>query len=78
MRIYSSATEQEAKTVQDKPDPRPFYKCYLQGRDTNEGKNAHPFVTIEEAAKFLIDNPGSGIRCDPGHAIVSTNLLIER
>jgi hypothetical protein len=40
--------------------------------------HAHSFENIEDAARFLIDNPGSGIRMNPGTAIISENIVIAR
>ena len=78
MKVYSSKTGQEAKLVQDDNDPVAVYMCYLRNRPSNEDIQAHKFERLGDAAKFLLDNSGSGIRMDPGHAIASTNIVIER
>lgn len=51
------------------------YKCFP--RSDNEVANAKEFATIEEAAIFMIRNPGWGIRMNPGSAIIYNGIQIE-
>ena len=78
MRMYSSETDQFAYRVTDQADKTQRYDCYLPDRPTNEKKYAHSFDHIEDAARFLIENTGSGIRMNPGTAIISENIIIAR
>ncbi len=77
MRIYSKVTNQEAYLVKDQHTGRERYDCYLQHRPNNEKAQAHSFENLKDAAIFLLNNPGTGIRMNPGSAIVSENLVIE-
>lgn len=76
MKIYTQAGKQ-AKLVQDSKDPKPVYKCFRQGRPDNTDSHAEKFDSIEDAAYFLIANPGAGIRMDPEHAIISEGIIID-
>lgn len=78
MRIYNSILGKQAYKVRDQADGTLRYDCYLQERPSNEKKYAHTFDHIEDAAKFLIDNDGSGIRMNPGTAIINVNITIAR
>jgi hypothetical protein len=78
VRIYSSETEQVAYRVRDQHAGTLRYDCYLQDRPNNEKIHAHSFDQIEDAARFLIDNPDSGIRMNPGTAIINTHIVIAR
>ena len=76
MRIYKSDTLQEACLVEDQDKKVKRYDCYLPDRPCNEKKYAHTFEKLSDAAQFLIAHPGSGIRMNPGFAIVSENVVI--
>ncbi|MCK0137894.1 hypothetical protein [Aliiroseovarius sp. F47248L] len=78
MKIYSADTGQVAYKVKSRSTGKAQYDCYLKNRPNNEKTHAISFDTIEEAARFLIDNPGSGIRMNPGTAIISENVIIAR
>jgi hypothetical protein len=78
MRIFSSETNQYAYKVRDQYSGLERFDCYLLDRPNNEKIHAHSFENLEDAARFLIDNPGSGIRMNPGSAIVSEHLVIAR
>ncbi|BCH55146.1 hypothetical protein RvVAR031_27560 [Agrobacterium vitis] len=84
MRIYCKLTGREAKPVQGQADPTPVYKCFPKGHPSNEDKYSEKFKTIEEAAIYLISNPGAGIRVaaigkgtGEKTAILNSTLLIE-
>jgi hypothetical protein len=78
VRIYSSTTNQVADRVLDRNAGTHRYDCYLQDRENNMKIHAHSFENIEDAACFLINNPGSGIRMQPGSAIISSHIVIAR
>lgn len=78
MNIFSSTTAQRAYRVRDQHSGNLRYDCYLPTRPSNEKIHAHSFDAIEDAARFLLDNEGSGIRMNPGTAIISENLIIAR
>jgi hypothetical protein len=50
------------------------YKCFP--KSSNISDDAREFSEIEEAAKFLVDNPGWGIRMNPGTAIIFDGINI--
>ncbi len=77
MRVYSSKTGQEAFAVRDQKHHTAQYDCYLPERPNNEKKHAHSFDDLRDAARFLLDHPGTGIRMNPGNAIVCENVVIE-
>lgn len=72
MRIWvrNGGIEQEAYKVGGQG-----YDCYPPS--TNTKANAETFATIEEAAVFLIEHPGWGIRMNPGTAIIYDNIQIS-
>ena len=78
MNIYSAATDQRAYRVRDQHSKNLRYDCYLPNRLSNEKIHAHSFDSIEDAARFLLDNEGSGIRMNSGTAIISEKLIIAR
>ena len=78
MKITGSATGQSAYRVRDRASGSERYDCYLPNRPSNEKKHAHSFERIEDAARFLIENDGSGIRMNPGTAIISEHIVIAR
>lgn len=78
MKIRSSVTGQEAYKVKNALTGEFAYDCYLPSRPSNEKIHACSFHKIEDAAVFLIQNNGSGIRMNPGTAIVSENIVIAR
>jgi hypothetical protein len=49
------------------------YKCFPR----SDNMNGKEFATVEEAAVFLIRNPGWGIRMNPGAAIIYRGIQIE-
>ncbi|MDC0011950.1 hypothetical protein OAE29_01590 [Octadecabacter sp.] len=64
--------------MRDQADGTMRYDCYFPDRPFNEKKYAKSFDHIEAAAKFLIDNNGTGIRINPGTAIINVNIVIAR
>lgn len=50
------------------------FKCFP--KSSNLVDDALEFPTVEEAATFLLANPGWGIRMNPGAAIVFDGLNI--
>ena len=78
MRIFNSVSNQRAYRVRDQADGTMRYDCYLPDRPSNEKKYATSCDHIEAAAKFLIDNNGTGIRMNPGTAIINVNIVIAR
>ena len=85
MKIYCKKSGRQALPTQGPADSLPVYKCFLSGRSSNEDTNATKFVHIEDAAKFLIDNPKSGIRVaatgtgtGEKTAILSSTIVIDR
>ncbi|MER9233980.1 hypothetical protein NKI56_18070 [Mesorhizobium sp. M0622] len=72
MRIYAvtNGVEKEAYRLSGA-----HFKCFP--RSDNGVANAREFATIEEAAIFMIKNPGWGIRMNPGSAIIYNGIQIE-
>lgn len=72
MRIYAvtNGVEKEAYRLSGT-----HFKCFP--RSDNEVANAREFATIEEAAIFMIKNPGWGIRMNPGSGIIYNGIQIE-
>ena len=77
MRIRNSATGQEAYRVQDQDTGLEQFDCYPIDRPSNEKKYAVSFDQIRDAALYLLNNPGAGIRMNPGSAIISEHIVIE-
>ncbi|MET3789897.1 hypothetical protein [Aquamicrobium terrae] len=82
MKIFCKKTGRSAELIQGPLDPVPVFKCFKKGRPSNSDAYAHKFERIEDAAKFLIDNPGSGIRVaamgrGKGNAILNQTIIIE-
>ncbi|WP_156122188.1 hypothetical protein [Aureimonas altamirensis] len=51
------------------------FKCFPSSN--NEISTAREFSSLEEAAIFLIENTGWGIRMNPGASIIYNNIQIE-
>ena len=77
MRIYNKRTNQEAYRVKDQLTGRERLDCYLVDRPSNEKIHAHSFENLRDAAVFILNNPGAGIRMNPNSAIINENLVIE-
>lgn len=85
MRIYCKENAREARPSKGPSDSVAVYKCFPFGRPNNRDIHAHKFLRIEDAAKFLIDNPRSGIRVaaigtrkGERTAILSETIVIQR
>ncbi|GGE23383.1 hypothetical protein GCM10011390_48520 [Aureimonas endophytica] len=50
------------------------FKCFPPS--TNHVASAKEFATVEGAALFLLQNPGWGIRMNPGSAIIYDGINI--
>jgi hypothetical protein len=72
MRIWAitEGIEKEAYKV-----GRSAFLCFPPSE--NDRRFAKKLPTIEQAAVFLIENPGWGIRMNPGRAIIYDNIQIS-
>lgn len=84
MRIYCKKTGRHATPIQGPADSTAVYKCFPANRPSNEDKYAEKFLRIEDAAIYLIQNPGAGIRVaatgtgtGEKTAILNSTLAIE-
>lgn len=50
------------------------YKCFP--KSSNIAATAEEFTEIRDAARFLLDNDGWGIRMNPGNAIIFDGINI--
>ncbi len=60
------------------------YRCFPRQRALDENSRRRnkvedevQFRTVEEAAQYLINNPGTGVRMRPNSAIIYEHIIID-
>jgi len=83
MKIRLADRSREARPVHGGGRPDPTYRCFTKtrardenGKLSNQVVNETPFQRVEDAAQFLINNPGTGIRMQPGSRVMYRNIVV--
>lgn len=83
MKIIHGPSGREAKVIKGPGDLRPVYKCFAPGAKKNTDLNAVKFEKVEDAAAWLRETTGGGVRVaakgkhsGEGTAILNKGLFI--
>ena len=83
MKIYKTGTDKFARKILPNDGDALRYQVFprdrprdANGKKLNKSSFCIYFENVQEAAKYLIDNPGAAIRMHPDSAIISKDIHI--